>query len=87
MRAKNPIHPGEMLLEEFLVPMGLSQRAFATRLDWTPAKLNELIAGKRGITADTALDLADALGTSAELWMNLQSGWDLNKAEQKRKAS
>jgi addiction module HigA family antidote len=75
-----------MLLEEFLIPMGLSQRAFAAQLGWTPAKLNELIAAKRGITADTALDLADALGTSAELWMNLQSGWDLNKAEQKRKA-
>jgi len=86
MRAKNPIHPGEMLLEEFLLPMGMSQRAFAAKLEWTPAKLNELIAGKRGITAHTALDLADALGTSAELWMNLQSGWDLSKAEQKRKA-
>jgi addiction module HigA family antidote len=86
MRAKNPIHPGEMLFEEFLVPKGLSQRAFAAKLAWTPAKLNELISGKRGITADTALDLAEALGTSAELWMNLQSGWDLSRAEQKRKA-
>jgi addiction module HigA family antidote len=87
MRPKNPIHPGEMLREEFLVPQGLSQRAFAARLGWTPAKLNELVTGKRGITADSALDLAEALGTSAELWMNLQMSWDLRKAEQKRKAS
>jgi addiction module HigA family antidote len=85
MRPKNPIHPGEMLLEEFLKPAGISQRSFALQLGWTPAKLNELIAGKRGITADSALDLSDALKTSAELWMNLQSTWDLNKAEQKRK--
>ncbi len=87
MRPKNPIHPGEMLLEEFLVPKGTSQRSFAMKLGWTPAKLNELIAGKRGITADTALDLSEGLGTSPELWMNLQSIWDLAKAEKKRKAS
>jgi antitoxin HigA-1 len=87
MRPKNPIHPGEMLLEEFLAPKGTSQRAFAMKLGWTPAKLNELIAGKRGITADTALDLSEGLGTSPELWMNLQSIWDLAKAEKKRKAS
>jgi len=87
MRPKNPIHPGEMLLEEFLVPKGLSQRAFAAELGWTAAKLNELVTGKRGITADSALDLAKALGTSAELWMNLQVSWDLHKAEQRRRAS
>jgi len=75
------------LREEFLVPKGVSQRAFAAQLGWTPAKLNELVTGKRGITADSALDLAEALGTSAELWMNLQVSWDLSKAEQKRKAS
>jgi addiction module HigA family antidote len=87
MRPKNPIHPGEMLLEEFLIPKGVSQRAFAAELGWTAAKLNEIVTGKRGMTADTALDLADALGTSAELWMNLQVTWDLHKAEQRRKAS
>ena len=87
MRPKNPIHPGEMLLEEFLIPMAASQRAFAARIGWTTAKLNELIRGKRGITADSALDLAGVLKTSPELWMNLQSIWDLHKAEQKRKAS
>ena len=65
----NPFHPGEMLMEEFLEPMGITQTAFAQRLGWTKARLNELIRGKRGITADSALDLADALGTSPKLWM------------------
>src|SRR6266511_39086 len=65
-----------MLLEEFLRPMGVSQRQFAAKLGWTTAKLNELVKGKRGMTADTALDLAKALGTSPEIWMNLQAMWD-----------
>jgi len=82
----NPFHPGEMLLEEFLVPAGLSQAAFAVRLGWTKAKLNELIKGKRGITADTALDLSEVLGTSAKLWMNLQATYDLYKAKRSRSA-
>lgn len=86
MRPANPIHPGEMLLEEFLVPLEKSQTAFATELGWTAAKLNELIKGKRGITADSALDLADALKTSPEIWMNLQVMWDLQQAQKKRKA-
>jgi addiction module HigA family antidote len=87
MKPRNPVHPGEILLEEFLVPMNVSQRQFARKLGWTTAKLNELVNGKRGITADSALDLADVLGTSPEVWMNLQMMWDLNKAEQRRKAS
>jgi addiction module HigA family antidote len=87
MKPRNPIHPGEILLEEFLVPMKLSQRQFARKLGWTTAKLNELVNAKRGVTADSALDLAEALGTSPEVWMNLQMMWDLNKAEQRRKAS
>jgi len=77
---KNPIHPGEMLLEEFLQPAGLSQAEFSRTLGWTKARLNELIKGKRGITAESALDLADALGTSPKLWMNLQATYDLDKA-------
>ena len=77
---KNPIHPGEMLLEEFLVPVGLSQAEFARQIGWTKARLNELIRGKRGITADSALDLAEALGTSPKLWMNLQATYDLDRA-------
>jgi len=77
---KNPFHPGEMLLEEFLIPMGMSQAAFARKLGWTKARLNELVRGKRGITAESALDLAEALGTSAKLWMNLQATYDLDRA-------
>ena len=84
MRAPNPIHPGQMLLEEFLGPMGLPQRQFAKRLGCTTAKLNELIRGKRGITADSALDFAAALGTSPELWLNLQMYFDLAAAEARR---
>ena len=87
MKPRNPIHPGEMLLEEFLRPMGVSQRQFAARLGWTTAKLNELVKGKRGVTADSALDLAKALGTSPEIWMNLQMMWDLRRAEERRQAS
>ena len=83
---KNPFHPGEILLEEFLEPAGVSQAAFARELGWTKAKLNELIRGKRGITADSALDLSEALGTSAKLWMNLQSTYDLERAAAKRVA-
>jgi len=82
----NPFHPGEILLEEFLEPSELSQTAFAKKIGWTKAKLNELIKGKRGITAETALDLADALGTSPKLWMNLQATYDLNKALKLRSA-
>lgn len=85
MRPKNPIHPGEMLLEEFLNPKGISQRSFAATLGWTTAKLNELIKGKRGITADTALDLSAALKTSPEVWLNLQMYYDLREAEERRK--
>jgi addiction module HigA family antidote len=87
MKPRNPIHPGEMLVEEFLRPRGMSQRQFAAKLEWTTAKLNELVKGKRGVTADSALDLAKALGTSPELWMNLQMMWDLRRAEVRRKAS
>jgi addiction module HigA family antidote len=87
MKPRKPIHPGEILLEEFLRPKGVSQREFAEKLGWTTAKLNELVKGKRGVTADTALDLAKALGTSPELWMNLQMMWDLRRAEVRRKAS
>ena len=77
---KNPFHPGEILIEEFLEPMGMTQAAFARQLGWTKARLNELIRGKRGITAESALDLADALGTSPKLWMNLQATYDLDRA-------
>ena len=84
---KNPFHPGEILLEEFLVPAGITQSAFAEKVGWTRARLNELIKGKRGISAEAALDLADALGTSAKLWMNLQATYDLDKASRKRRVA
>lgn len=84
---KNPFHPGEILLEEFLQPAGVTQTAFAEKLGWTRARLNELIKGKRGITADTALDLAKALKTSAKVWMNLQATYDLDQAEKRRRAA
>ena len=84
---KNPYHPGEILLEEFLLPMGITQSAFAERIDWTRARLNELIKGKRGITADAALDLAGALGTSPKLWMNLQATFDLDRAAKAREVA
>jgi len=87
MKPRHPVHPGEMLLEEFLRPTGVSQRQFATKLGWTAAKLNELVKGKRGITAETALDLAKVLGTSPEVWMNLQMTWDLHRAQARRRAS
>lgn len=83
---RNPFHPGEILLEEFLKPAGISQSVFAEKLGWTRARLNELIHGKRGITAESALDLADALGTSAKLWMNLQATYDLDRVSKKRAA-
>ena len=83
----NPFHPGEMLLEEFLEPMGMSQAAFAHRIGWTRTRLNELIRGKRGVTAAAALDLADALGTSPKLWMNLQATYDLDKVARRREVA
>lgn len=83
---KNPFHPGEILLEEFLEPAGVTQTEFAGKLGWTRARLNELIKGKRGITADAALDLSEVLGTSAKLWMNLQATYDLDQAIGRRAA-
>ncbi len=84
---KNPFHPGEILLEEFLDPKGVTQAAFAEKIGWTRSRLNELIKGKRGITAVAALDLAEALGTSPKLWMNLQATYDLDKAASTRRVA
>jgi len=83
----NAIHPGEMLLEEFLLPAGKTQTAFARDVGWTRARVNEFIKGKRGVTAEAALDLAEALGTSPRLWMNLQATFDLEEATRKRRAA
>ena len=86
-RPKNPFHPGEILLEEFLEPLELTQAAFAALLGWTKARLNELIGGKRGVSASAALDLSEALGTSPELWMNLQATYDPDKAAKARRVA
>jgi len=84
---KNPFHPGEILLEEFLEPNGVTQAAFAEKIGWTKTRVNELVKGKRGITATAALDLAEVLGTSPKLWMNLQATYDLNKAVRARQVA
>ena len=84
---KNPFHPGEILFEEFLEPAGITQTEFARRIGWTRARLNELIKGKRGVTAEAALDLAEILGTTAKLWMNLQTTYDLDQAMNRRRAA
>ncbi len=78
---------GEMLLEEFLEPMGMSQAAFAQKIGWSRARLNEVIRGKRGITAGAALDLAETVGTSPKLWLNLQATYDLAKAVEARRVA
>lgn len=83
------IPPGEMLLEEFLTPLGLGQADAARRLGISLNRLNEIVLGKRGITADTALRLARLLKTSPQFWMRLQADWDLHQAmrQEARKAS
>lgn len=80
-----PTHPGEMLLEEFIKPMGMSQKEFANHLGWTYAKLNEIVHCKRRITPETALALADALNIEPEFWLNLQRDWDLWHAKKRHK--
>jgi len=72
-----PTHPGEMLLEEFLKPLGISQSAFAVKLGVSFPRLNEIVRGKRAVTPDTALRLARVLGMPADFWLGLQTDWDL----------
>src|SRR5579862_6758574 len=75
-----PSHPGEMLQEEFLKPLALTQRELARRLRISYPRLNELIHGRRGMTPDTALRLERLLGVEAQFWLNLQLVWDLYHA-------
>lgn len=75
-----PIHPGEILKEEFLDPMGISQRSFARSIDVPANRVNEIVRGKRAITGDTAIRFGLALGTSPEMWLRLQSRYELEKA-------
>ena len=76
-----PIHPGEILREEFMKPRGLSSNALARALDVTPARVNEIVRERRGISADTALRLARFFRTDVQSWLNLQMHYDLQCAE------
>lgn len=86
-RHQPPTHPGEMLLEEFLVPLGMSQSAFAVRLGISFPRVNEIVRAKRAVTPDTALRLARVLGMSADFWLGLQQDWDLWHAMRGNKAA
>lgn len=83
--AMRPIHPGEILLEDFLKPLAMSANMLARTLDVPPNRVSGIVAGRRGITADTALRLAKAFGTSPEVWINLQKTYELRVAEQDKK--
>lgn len=81
MKKKLPnIHPGEILLEEFLLPMNISQNALARAAGVPPRRINEIVLGKRGVSADTAVRLAKTLGTSERFWLGLQADYDLEEA-------
>lgn len=79
---REPTHPGEMLLEEFLTPMGLTQRDLADGIRVPYQRINELVNGRRGITPSTAIRLAKFFGTTPDLWMNIQLRWDLYHAQE-----
>lgn len=76
------VHPGEVLLEEFLQPMAISQNRLARAMGVPPRRINEIVHRKRAVTADTALRLARALGTSEQFWMGLQADYDLEEARE-----
>jgi addiction module HigA family antidote len=78
-----PVHPGEVLLEEFLEPMGISQYRLAKDISVPPRRINEIVHGKRSVTADTALRLARYFGTSDRFWLNLQASYDLDVEREK----
>jgi addiction module HigA family antidote len=80
-----PTHPGEILLEEFLNPLGLSQVAFAKHIGVPVQRINEIVRGKRGVTPDTAWLFSQAFGTTAEFWVNLQTAYDLARTRPSRK--
>ena len=78
-----PTHPGEILLEEFLIPLGLTQVALAKHLGIPVQRINEIVRGKRGITAETAWMLSQAFGTTPEFWLNLQTNYELARSKPK----
>lgn len=81
MKKLPPIHPGEILLEDFMKPLKLSQYRVAKDIGVPPRRINEIVHGKRAVTADTALRLSRYFGTSAKLWMNIQTDFDLESEE------
>ncbi len=81
MKRLENVHPGEILLEEFLQPLGISQNKLARSMKVSPRRVNEIVHGKRAITADTAIRLSLVLGTTAQFWTNLQAAYDLEEAE------
>lgn len=81
MKKIPPVHPGEILLEEFMKPLGLSQNRIGRELNVSPRRINEIVHGKRSVTADTALRLARFFGNSAAFWLGLQMDYDLDVAE------
>ena len=81
-----PVHPGQVLLELFMEPLGLSQNKLAEALDVDPGRINRIVTGKSSITADTALRLARYFGTTPQVWMNLQSKYELEVAKAKKAA-
>lgn len=82
---RQPTHPGEMLREEFLIPMNLTQKELADSIQVPYQRINEIVAGKRGVTPSTALRLAKYFGMSADFWLNLQTKFDLYLAQKKEK--
>jgi len=83
MKMLEPIHPGEILQEEFLEPMGISQYRLSKDISVPPRRINEIVHGKRAISANTALRLAKYFGTTPQFWLNLQSHYDLEKEKDK----
>ena len=84
-RHRIPTHPGVILREEFLIPLGITQVALAEHIDVPVQRINEVVRGKRGITAETAWLLADAFGSTPQFWINLQTNHDLASARPKRR--
>ena len=85
-KALPPVHPGETLLEDLMKPLGLSQNKLAEALGVDPRRINEIVTGRRSVTGDTALRLAQYFGMSPEFWMNLQARYDLEVAKDKKLA-
>lgn len=85
LKNRPPPHPGEVLLNDFLLSMNISQKEFSIHLGWSYPRLNEIVNKRRGVTADSALAFSEAFGTEPEFWLNLQRDWDLWRARQNHK--